>query len=101
MSKSKRKFYRSVIQIEVLSEEPYSTTDLEVILDDITNGHQVGGITLTTDSEIMDVKTCVEKLISVGSDPDFFSLTIHGHDTEDIFEDDNEEDQAPVIKKMK
>lgn len=101
-TKSKRKFYRSVIQIEVLSEEPYSSTDLEKINYDITEGHNVGEVTITTDSEIMDVKTCVEKLIAVGSDPEFFSLTIHGHDTEDIFDDeDDDENQEPVIKKMK
>ena len=99
-TKSKRKFYRTIIQIEVLSEEPYSSTDLEKINDDITNGNQVGDVTIITDSEEMDGKTCADKLSSIGSEPDFFCLTIHGHDTEDA-EDYLSEPENGVIKKLK
>ena len=101
-TKSKRKFYRTVIQIEVLSEEPYSSTDLEKINSDITEGHQSGLVTLVVDSEELDSKICAEKLQAQGSDPEFFSLDIHGHDTEDaqdIFE--GEDDDDTKIKKVK
>lgn len=100
-TKSKRKFYRTVIQIEVLSEEPYSSTDLEKINDDITNGHQVGDITIITDSEEMDAKTCADKLSKVGSEPDFFCLDVHGHDTEDAEDYLDDDDEQEVIKKLK
>jgi len=99
-TKSKRKFYRTVIQIEVISEEPYSSTDLEKINYDITDGHNSGEVTLVTDSEELDAKTCAEKLKAQGSDPDFFCLTIHGHDTEDAedYLDDEDEDDIKVRK---
>ncbi|HWY35604.1 MAG TPA: hypothetical protein VNX68_13235 [Nitrosopumilaceae archaeon] len=105
-TKSKRKFYRSVIQIEVLSEEPYSSTDLEKVLDDITNGHQSGDVSLVVDSEEMDSKTCADKLKAQGSTPDFFMLDDHGHDIKEEgghdwlgLEDDEDDDK--VIKKLK
>lgn len=98
MSLSKRKFYRTIVQVEILSEEPYSSTDLEKIQDDITNGHQVGEVTVVTDSEIMDVKTCVERLYGVGSDPDFFCLDKHGHDTEDNMDVFNDEEEIKIRK---
>ncbi|HEY4755765.1 MAG TPA: hypothetical protein VIH28_06910 [Ignavibacteriaceae bacterium] len=102
MSLSKRKFYRTVVQIEILSEEPYSSTDLEKINYDITEGHNVGDVTITTDSEIMDVKTCVERLFAVGSGPEFFCLNKHGHDTEDAEDYLNDDDEEKVkVKKMK
>ena len=103
MSLSKRKFYRTLVQIEILSETPYpSTTDLEKIQDDITNGAQVGEVSVVTDSEVMDVKTCVERLFAIGSDPEFFSLNKHGHDTEDAEDYLNEpDDEADKIRKMK
>ena len=100
MSQSKRKFYRTVIQIEVLSEEPYSETDLNQVADDITNGHQSGKVDIIVDSEEMDGKTAANKLKEQGSDPEFFCLDDHGHDTEDVF-DENEEDDEGEIHKLK
>jgi hypothetical protein len=100
-SQSKRKFYRTVIQIEVLSEEPYSSTDLEKINLDITEGAQSGEVTIIFDSEEMNGKTCAEKLQAQGSDPDFFSLNIHGHDTEELEEELDEDDETDSIRKLK
>jgi hypothetical protein len=101
-TKSKRKFYRTIIQIEVLSETPYSSTDLEKINDDITNGNQVGDVTIITDSEEMDGKTCADKLKEMRSEPDFFCLTVHGHDTEDAEDYFNEDDEEQGgVKKLK
>ena len=104
MSLSKRKFYRTLVQIEILSEEPYSSTDLEKIQDDITNGHQVGEVSVVTDSELMDVKSCVERLFAVGSDPEFFCLNKHGHDTEDAedyLNEPDEDNETDKIRKLK
>ena len=102
MSLSKRKFYRTLVQIEILSEEPYSSTDLTKISEDIYEGSQVGNVQLILDSEEIDSKTCVERLFAVGSDPEFFSLNKHGHDTEDAEDYLNEtDDEADKIRKMK
>jgi hypothetical protein len=102
MSNSKRKFYRTIIQIEVLSEEPYSSTDLEKVNDDITNGHQSGRVTIELDSEVMDSKTCVKKLKEQGSDPEFFCLDAHGQDTEDAQDYLNDdEEEGGGIRKLK
>lgn len=104
MSLSKRKFYRTVVQVEILSEEPYSSTDLEQINYDISEGHHVGDVQLILDSEEMSGKTCADKLSAVGSSPDFFCLNEHGHDTEDAedyLNEPDEEDGGNKIKKMK
>jgi len=101
-TKSKRKFYRTVIEIEVLSETPYSSTDLEKINDDITNGHQSGLITIVSDSEELDPLTCVEKLTAQGSDPEFFLLNKHGHDIEEEEDYLNDDDEDEVrLRKLK
>lgn len=81
-TKSKRTFYKTIVQVEILSEQPYSSTDLEKINDDITNGQQVGNITLVTDSEEIDAKTCAAQLSLFGTDPEFFLIDINGHDIE-------------------
>ncbi len=100
-SQSKRTFYRTIIQIEVLSESPYSSTDLEKIYLDISEGAQSGEVTIITDSEEMDSKTCVAKLKEQGSEPDFFLLDEHGHDLEeDIFSEEEDDDDCE-IKKLK
>lgn len=105
MSASKRKFYKTIIQIEVLSETPYSSTDLEKINEDITNGAQSGHIEVIVDSEVLDSKTCVKSLKAQGSDPEFFCLDIHGNDTEDYFDEDSDKDDDYLndgkIKKLK
>jgi hypothetical protein len=101
---SKRKFYRTIIQIEVLSEEPYSKTDLETIAEDISIGHQSGIVTIPVDSEEMDGKTCAAKLKKQGSDTEFFSLDEHGNDTEDVIENEDDDslyDGEPKVKKVK
>lgn len=102
MSNSKRKFYRSVIKIEILSEEPYSSTDLEKIQYDITDGHQSGLVSLEIDSEEMDGKTCAIKLQEQGTDTEFFCLDEHGQDTEDALDSLSEDDEENTeIRKLR
>lgn len=98
---SQRKFYRTIVQIEILSETPYSSTDLEKINDDITNGAQVGAVTVEVDSEEMNATTCVKKLKEVGSEPGFFMLDEKGNDLEDEGEEENDFDGGHKIRKMK
>ena len=83
MAQSKRKFYRTVIQVEILSEEPYSGNDLETIQYDITDGHCSGKI---IDIERNQEKTGQEMAglsKEQGSDPEFFQLDENGNDTDE------------------
>jgi hypothetical protein len=95
---SKRKFYRTIIQVEVLSETPYNETDLEQVAYDINQGEQSGKVSIISSDE-MDGKTAATKLKEQGSDPDFFMLDIHGNDIHD--DEDEDEDDEYKIRKMK
>jgi hypothetical protein len=80
----KRKFYRTVIQIEILSEdEPFGDgKTLEEINDEITYGHCSGKITTETQEEMTAGRTALH-LIAQGSDPAFFMLDKDGNNLED------------------
>ena len=103
---SKRKFYKTIVQIEILSETPYSSTDLEKINLDITEGSQSGKIQIITDSEEIDAKTCAKKMITEHNiESDFFSIDEHGNDLGDEIEphfaDDEVEEQNEKVHKLK
>jgi hypothetical protein len=75
-----RKFYRTVIQIEVLSEEPLADSDnLESIYYDITEGDCSGAVK-TIAVEQVNGSHMASLLNSQGSDPGFFQLTEDGDD---------------------
>jgi len=81
MSK-KRKFYRTVIELEVLSEEPLN----DATMGDIDYGINEGGysgryVTKIQDQEV-DGKTMAELLLEQGSDTEFFNLDENGKDIE-------------------
>ena len=71
------KFYRTVIQVEILSEEPYHETALNKIHHDITLGPCSGLIDVIKAEEITPEKMA-ECLIRQGSNPEFFGLTVKG-----------------------
>lgn len=78
-----RKFYRTVIQVEILSDTPYGEdSDLEIIAFDIGNGDCSGRVTDILRNEEVDGKTMASLLQSQGSDPGFFQLTDDGEDAE-------------------
>lgn len=79
---SKRKFYRTVVQVEVLSEEPYDFEDLEQVRYDITEGHCSGQVT-TLPTEEVDGPAMAKLLRGQGSDPEFFELDEQGNDVDD------------------
>jgi len=81
-----RQFYKTVVTIEVLSEEPYEENDLANIAYDIDAGDYVGSVSVG-ESVAVDGKTMAALLAAAGSDPGFFSL-----DTDGVHEDDREED---------
>jgi len=80
---TKRKFYRTVVQIEILSEEPYEGSDLASIMYDITEGHCSGEVENIARNEEKNGKEMADLLIAQRSDPEFFQLDEEGNDTEE------------------
>jgi hypothetical protein len=81
MAVSKRKFYRRVIQFEILSEEPIGDPSLAVIAEECMNGDLNGHFLMdAVPEEVIDGKTCATKLAASGSDPEFFQLDKDGND---------------------
>jgi hypothetical protein len=78
---SQRKFYRTVIKVEVLSEEPVSFDDLSDVVEAITTGDCSGDWKEELSQEV-DGPTMARLLEAQGSDPDFFNLTEDGEDEE-------------------
>ncbi len=76
---SPRTFHRTVLKVEILSEDPYNFEDLAQVDRDITTGDCSGKTTIES-SEKMDGKRCAEGLAAQGSDPGFFGLTDDGED---------------------
>ena len=79
-----RKFYRTVIQFEILSEEPLTEPPLtlEQINYETMDGHCSGQF-LETAYETVDGKRMAELLQKQGSDPEFFNLSETGDDLEE------------------
>jgi len=82
MTQSKRQFHRTVIQVEVLSEEAYSEENLEQIVYDIVQG-ECSGMTSIVEQQVVDGKTMADLLSKQGSDPGFFNLTEEGEDADE------------------
>jgi hypothetical protein len=80
---TKRKFYRTVIQIEILSEEPYECDALEDVTYDITEGHCSGELKDVVRNEEKTGKEMAALLVAQRSDPEFFQLTEDGEDLEE------------------
>lgn len=69
-NEAERKFYKTVIKIEVLSEDPYEYTDLENLSYDINEGDCSGKVTIESSQELSKEQT-KEELVKQGSDPNF------------------------------
>jgi hypothetical protein len=79
---SNRKFYRTTLVYEVLSEEPYQFEGLNTLAYDVYEGHN-SGMLVSENREEVDGPTAARLLQAQGSDPEFFMLTPEGDDTED------------------
>jgi len=79
---SKRKFYKTVIRFEVLSEEPVEQVDLETLHYEVTEGRWSGRF-LDTTEEILDGPQMAKALQEQSSDPEFFNLDSDGNDVEE------------------
>lgn len=76
---SKRHFYRTVIEVEVLSEDPVDFGDLAGIHAAITEGGCSGQWKVLKTGNV-GARTMARLLKKQGSDPSFFRLTEKGED---------------------
>lgn len=78
----KRKFYRTVFVIEVLSEDQIPPhIELETVANEIGRGGWSGEFYVKTTEEVSG-KKMAKMLIEQGSDPSFFQLTEDGKDAD-------------------
>ena len=69
-----RKFYKTTVIYEVLSEEPIpGQVDLAYIAHECDEGEYVGRF-LETKEQVMNAKEIAKELYSFGSEPGFFNL---------------------------
>lgn len=80
---SKRKFYRTVLQVEILSEAPFAFETLQDVAYQITDGPCSGDITEIAWNEVKTGPEMAELLQAQRSDPEFFQLTVNGEDTQE------------------
>lgn len=83
---SRRKFYCTVLEVEILSEDKLdeeTASNLASVHDMITYGDCSGQVKVRSQSEV-GAKTAARKLREQGSDPGFFRLNDDGSDMEDI-----------------
>ncbi len=86
----KRKFYRRVFHVEVLSEEPINPEmDIDEVLALCSDGPCSGDIKFDEETEV-DGPEMAKLLIAQRSDPGFFNLTEDGEDLEDEDGEDGE-----------
>ena len=80
---NKKKYYRSVVQIEILSEEPFEDgQSLEDIDYEITEGNNSGVVSMVKHNQELSGKEMSKKLKEQGSDPEFFHLDDDGEEVE-------------------
>ena len=82
MKPSKRKFYRTVVQIEVLSDEPFASLLLKDIAQ-VVDEDPCPSRTKVRHREVVDGPTMAKLLEAQESDPGLFNLTEDGEDTDD------------------
>lgn len=78
---SKRKFYKTIIQYEILSEEPIECVSLSDIDYETTEGRWSGRFLETKQKTLNGLETA-KALEEQGSDPEFFNLNVIGEDVE-------------------
>lgn len=78
---TERKFYKKVVQVEILSEDPIGCVSLEQIAYGITEGDWSGKLETVSDTEL-NGKEAVKELLNQGSDCTFFQLDEDGNDVD-------------------
>jgi hypothetical protein len=75
----KRKFYKTVIQVEVLSEEPFEYNDLSDVHEQITYEYCSGRYS-TVEVKTLTGRQAAKALLGQGSEPEFFLIDENGED---------------------
>ncbi len=91
---AKRKFYKTLVTIEVLSEDKpvaddLTAEDLYRVADEILDGSWSGAVKVSDPVELSG-EEAAQALIEQESDPSFFNLAADGRDLDD---EDNDEDE--------
>ena len=79
---SPRKFCKTTLRVDVLSEEPFAWDDLSGVAYAITDG-ACSGMVEETGRKMLNGKQAAKELIKQGSAPEFFRLTAAGDDMEE------------------
>ena len=79
---AKKKIYKTVLTVVILSETPYRQTNLKEVGYDITEGDCTGGVVEEIHTELIGEEAAKE-MYNVGSQPDFFMMDEEGNDTSD------------------
>jgi hypothetical protein len=78
-----KKFYRTIVEIEILSENPFPEgVTLEGIHNEITDGEWSGQYEVKLTEEV-DGPAMAKLLDKQGTDPQFFNLNDEGEDEEE------------------
>lgn len=80
---AKKKLYKTIIQVEVLSEEPLVFNELDDLHEKITDGHCSGRITQPRKSTILRGIAAAKATKAQGSGVEFFSMDDKGNEIED------------------
>lgn len=78
----KKKLYKTVIQIEVLSEEPIESMSLDDIQEECSNGSFSGLHTFVKSNVPIKGKVAVNECKKHGTDVDFFMMDSEGNEIE-------------------
>ena len=79
---TKRKFRKYIVEIELLSEEPWDDLDCASLSDidyEMTEGHCSGRVKIKSDVELNGLQMA-KALMKQGSDPEFFLIDEKGRD---------------------
>ena len=77
---SKKKIYKTIITVEVFSDEPIDEISLADVVYEITDGEWVGNVTYAYKNIELTGDKAVKEIKGVGSDPDFFGMDDLGNE---------------------
>lgn len=78
----KKKLYRTIIQFEVLSEDPIDSNNISLadIVYETMDGDWSGNIQFQKENEAVTGKDAVKLVLDHGTDPEFFGMDNDGNE---------------------
>ena len=92
-TKPVRRFFKQIVQIEILSENTPWNGSIETLANDVVWGDCVGRLRIKKTIELTG-KEAADSLYECGSEPGFFLLDDEGASVDE--NDDDEDDEEPV-----